>query len=352
VQRISIHIERLLLDNDCVVIPGFGGFVLHPCSAVYQSDVHKFCPPYKEIVFNPTLIHQDGLLPESYIQMYGMTFNQAQNALKKDVAALHNQIDKAGEIYLDKIGFLKKGDDGKVFFEPDSDSSFLGLRPYGLYAFHLPPVPRDTRDETTEVVMTQAKTKFDNVVYLPVNRALIRAVGVSVAAACLILFVSLPLKEVDRGSYSASIIPCERDIRNEYMPSFQIDTAQIAGMEIDVEKEVVVSNELIQPVVEGIIQPVVAEIPPVVQTEMQNQKIYYAIIGSFVAEKQANQFMQDIKMPELTNMGIVINDGRVRVFAGKFDNRKEAESYIQLLRANIKLKDTWLFVGNGSQIQK
>jgi len=50
-------------------------------------------------------------------------------------------------------------------------------------------------------------------------------------------------------------------------------------------------------------------------------------------------------MPELTNMGIVTNDGRFRVYAAKFDNRKEAQNYILRLRANEKLKDTWLFVG-------
>jgi len=88
-----------------------------------------------------------------------------------------------------------------------------------------------------------------------------------------------------------------------------------------------------------------AEVSSTVQTETQNQKTFYAIIGSFVTEKQANQYIQSIQIPELTNMGTVINDGRVRVYAEKFFDRKEAETYINLLRANVKLKDTWLYVG-------
>ena len=337
-QRISTHIERLLLTNDCVIIPEFGGFVLHSGMAVYESDRHRFCPPHKEIVFNPALIHQDGLLPESYIQMYGMTFNQAQIALKKDIKALYNQIDKEEEIHLEKIGVLKKNDDGNLFFEPELDSLFLGLKPYGLYPFHLPPVARYARKEKSKIVETQDTIKSQRVVYMPVNRALIRAIGVSVAAAVLFLFVSMPLKEVEHSSYLAGFIPCEMTSNNVYAPAFHADTMQLSKTEVDATEEIAVSNETTQPVVD-------ATPPPTAQAEMQNQRIYYAIIGSFVTERQANQFMQDIKMPELTNMGIVINDGRVRVFAGKFDNRKEAENYINRLRTNEKLKDTWLFVG-------
>ena len=336
--RISTHIERLLLTNDCVIIPKFGGFVLHSSPAVYESEKHRFCPPYKEIVFNPALIHQDGLLPESYIQMYGFTFNKAQIELKKDIKALNNLIDKAGEIHFENIGFVKKGDDGKLLFEPDRDSSFLGLKPYGLFPFHLPPVAKDARKETPEVIqMTQSKPKSGRVIYMPVNRALLRAIGVSVAAAVLILFVSIPIKKVDNTSNTAGFIPSGMVTKNKCLPILPTDTAQVSALEVDITKETPDSKE--------IIRPVVAETKPAIKTEEQNQKKYYAIIGSFVTEKQANQFIQDIKMPELTTMGIVINDGRVRVYAGKFDEKKDAESYIKLLRAKEKLKDTWLFIG-------
>ena len=339
VLRISTHIERLLLTNDCVIIPEFGGFVLHSGPAIYESGQHRFSPPHKEIVFNPALIHQDGLLPESYIQMYDMTFKQAQIALKNDIAALYNVINEEGAVHFEKIGSLKKGDDGQLFFEPDRNSSLLGLKPYGLYPFHLPPVTQYVRKEKPDNIEKQIKPKPRRVVSMPVSRALIRAVGVSVAAACLILFVSMPLQEVDRRSFTASMIPCEIASYNIYMSDIQADTISMPTVEVEITKETAIANKTTQ--------LVVAETQPatVITEPMQNQKIYYAIIGSFVTEKQANQYMQDIKMPELTNKGIVINDGRVRVFADKFDNRKEAESYIQHLRANAKLKDTWLYVG-------
>ena len=74
--RIITHIERLLLVHDCVIVPKFGGFVLQTVSAVCNGEEHLFSPQRKEIVFNITLQHNDGLLSESYMQMYGVNYRK------------------------------------------------------------------------------------------------------------------------------------------------------------------------------------------------------------------------------------------------------------------------------------
>ena len=75
--RIVTHIERLLLVHDCVIVPKFGGFVLQAVPAVQHMEEHTFRPLRKEIGFNMTLQHNDGLLPESYMQMYAVSYRQA-----------------------------------------------------------------------------------------------------------------------------------------------------------------------------------------------------------------------------------------------------------------------------------
>jgi hypothetical protein len=203
-QRIFTHIERLLLTNDCVIIPGFGGFVLHPCPAVYQPETHRFCPPGKGIVFNPTLKHYDRLIPESYMQMYGMSFEDANISLRKDIEELHQVIDKEGSVNFEKTGFLRKDNVGKLFFETERNSSFVALKPYGLFPFHLPPVAQNRqiiKTETSQVIKLEPKPK--RVVYLPVNRAMLRIVGVSAAAIALFLLVSTPVNDRESKSYKA-----------------------------------------------------------------------------------------------------------------------------------------------------
>ncbi len=45
------HIEILLLDNDCVIIPDFGGFMAHHVEARYDDGDHTFLPPTRTLGF-------------------------------------------------------------------------------------------------------------------------------------------------------------------------------------------------------------------------------------------------------------------------------------------------------------
>ncbi len=39
------HIEILLLSNDCVIVPDFGGFMAHHVDAYYDEEETIFLPP-------------------------------------------------------------------------------------------------------------------------------------------------------------------------------------------------------------------------------------------------------------------------------------------------------------------
>ena len=71
--------------SDCVIVPDFGGFVLRRRPALFTAEKNAFSPAHNEIVFNPALNHDDGLLTESYMQMYGMNFCEAQQTLRQDL---------------------------------------------------------------------------------------------------------------------------------------------------------------------------------------------------------------------------------------------------------------------------
>ena len=67
--ELSQHIEVLLLENDCVIVPGLGGFVAHYTPAI-QVEENVFLPPTRTIGFNPQLKLNDGLLVQSYMAVY------------------------------------------------------------------------------------------------------------------------------------------------------------------------------------------------------------------------------------------------------------------------------------------
>ncbi|UQT32822.1 hypothetical protein M5E82_14680 [Parabacteroides distasonis] len=112
--RIITHIERLLLTHDCVILPKFGGFVLQTLPATYQEEEHLFRPMRKEVMFNVTLQHTDGLLSESYMQTYGVDYRKAQLMLEEDIEALNVSLEQDKRITLGRIGTFSIGEEGQT----------------------------------------------------------------------------------------------------------------------------------------------------------------------------------------------------------------------------------------------
>lgn len=42
--ELAQHIEALLLENDCVIVPGLGGFVAHYTPAMRVAEENTFLP--------------------------------------------------------------------------------------------------------------------------------------------------------------------------------------------------------------------------------------------------------------------------------------------------------------------
>lgn len=43
--ELAKHIEVLLLENDCVIVPGLGGFIAHKRQAAYSIQKENSCRP-------------------------------------------------------------------------------------------------------------------------------------------------------------------------------------------------------------------------------------------------------------------------------------------------------------------
>jgi hypothetical protein len=338
--RVSVHIERLLPVNDCVIIPEFGGFVLQSHPAIYAAREHIFYPPRKEIVFNPVLRHNDGLLSESYMQSYGMEFKDAQLSLKKDVEELKAELEEKGFVSLGTIGSFRKEKEGGYLFQPGADSSAFvsNVNAYGLDTFHLPPFQTITVPQIKSVPPVRTGRKNGRVFYLPVHRAVVYAVGTATAIITLFLVMSVPVREVDRTAYTAGFT------LSEIMPESAMPAEQPAPFVLHPEEmpaptptpatapETTTSS---RPAPPQQLQP----------ASLQRQKSYYIIIGSFRTETQAEKFLTGISVSECKETGVVKHGEHVRVYAARYGNREDAETYLSQLRTNGKFKNAWLFVG-------
>ena len=80
------HIELLLLEHDCVIVPGFGGFIANHVEAQYSGEQEQlFLPPYRTIGFNQQLKVNDGLLLQSYMAAYDASYPAAYLQMEKDI---------------------------------------------------------------------------------------------------------------------------------------------------------------------------------------------------------------------------------------------------------------------------
>ena len=90
------HIEILLLNNDCVIVPELGGFMAHHIDARYDEEEDMFLPPLRTLGFNPQLNINDSLLAQSYVEAYDISYPEALRRIEDEVNELKQHLENEG----------------------------------------------------------------------------------------------------------------------------------------------------------------------------------------------------------------------------------------------------------------
>lgn len=327
--RLVTHIERLLLSHDCVIVPDLGGFVLQSVPAACEVGEHIFRPMRKDLLFNSTLKHQDGLLAESYMKAYRIDYSQAVERIGEDVEALRLRFNESGQVNLGTIGTFSRGNEGQYIFTPSADN-LLNVSAYGLPSFYLTPLSLLKKEqEDTFTGYTERGDDRKDAIYIRINRNVLRAASVVAAVVLLVLLISTPVKDVNSTTYTASFIPAGLSVEQPLTLSEAITPAVEAG---SLPAEAIAE-----------VAPVAA--PPVSKPDsLFTGKTYYAIIGSFPTVEDGMKFIRTIDKTRYPEVAYVKKGDKVRVYTDKFNNRKDAEVCINGLRETGKHKDAWLYI--------
>ena len=138
------HIEILLLSNDCVIVPGLGGFMAHHVDARYDETDGTFLPPLRTLGFNPRLTMNDSLLVQSYIEAYDISYPEALRRIEAEVAEIRQHLESKREYELNDIGILRLNQEGNLEFEP-CEAGILTPYLYGLSSFEMSPLVVETK---------------------------------------------------------------------------------------------------------------------------------------------------------------------------------------------------------------
>ena len=125
-------IIELLHNNDCVIVPGFGAFVLKTKAASIKGN--EFVPPSKNVSFNSMLKENDGLLVKYISEIKKISYKKALIELEDEVNALNKKLSKDLLLEIPSLGIFELNNENTLYFNPDLsvnyDNSSFGLKSF------------------------------------------------------------------------------------------------------------------------------------------------------------------------------------------------------------------------------
>lgn len=372
--ELAQHIEALLLENDCVIVPDLGGFVAHYTPAMRVEKENLFLPPTRIIGFNPQLRMNDGLLVQSYMAVYGTSFSDATKIVEKEVGRLSAMLHEEGKADLPNVGELHYSIHNSYDFTPyDHKITTPGL--YGLDSFEMKELPalapyaeKRAIPPTVSTVAEGRKRRLE----ININRTYLTNAVAMIAVIALFFFLSTPIEntEVVEGNY-AQMLPEElfEKIEKQSLAitpivvrrnvekvgkTGKVKTAQhrkqpttaaapqtkkktVAPVAV---KEVKVSQTTAAKAVET--KAADTKAAGIKSTEAKPTAPYHIIVASMGTEKDAKSMAEQLVGKGFIGAKAIIGDGKMRVSIRSCATETEAYQALDKIRQNETYKNAWV----------
>lgn len=181
---ITAFIRELLLNHDCVIVPGFGGFIGNYTPARIDKGTSTFYPPVKQISFNRNLNNNDGLLIGRISEHAKINYGDSRTLVEEFVSSLKRKLEKGEKVVFEKIGTFSTNHEGTIQFEPDTTVN------YHLYSWGLEPFtfsPLEAYDVRSRITRHIDKAPAGN----PAMRKILWRAAVILPVVALVAAVSL-----------------------------------------------------------------------------------------------------------------------------------------------------------------
>ncbi|KAF0197334.1 MAG: cell division protein [Bacteroidetes bacterium] len=140
------YISKLLFEHDCVIVPGFGGFIANYTPAGIHPVHHTFSPPSRNLAFNSILSNNDGLLADAIKNDLKITFTDATNLISAEVGQMMQKLENREKVSLAHIGVLTYNREKNIQFTPDHSFNY-NPDSFGLTTFSSPAIKREALHE-------------------------------------------------------------------------------------------------------------------------------------------------------------------------------------------------------------
>lgn len=344
--ELNRHIEILLLSNECVIVPDFGGFMAHQVSARYDADDHSFLPPFRTLGFNPQLRMNDSVLVQSYVEAYDISYPEALRRVNEEVEELKQRLNEDGTYTMSNLGTLTVNQEGNYEFAP-FEAGILSPDYYGLSSFYFKRLRDDksleepkkekatllsiaknmVEDERTEEVEIQEQEEDNDTLHIKMSW--VRNAVAAAAAIIAFFLLSTPVVNSDLGTRTMSQL--QNNIIYKLMPK---DSNVIPAEPIeDTLKAAPVKTETVQKSAEIKETPKVSPI----------KTTYYVIVASQVKKSNAEQFVESLQKKGFSQAEVFVHNKIVRVAVGQYETEAEAYRFANKLHQKEGFEEAWVY---------
>ncbi|GAB3832739.1 HU domain-containing protein [Hymenobacter jeollabukensis] len=123
--QLTDHIQHLLRDHDCVIIPDFGGLIADYEPARLHPVRHTLAPPAKRVAFNQALTRNDGLLVDTVSRRLSLTPGMARQQVRDAVQRMQQELDEQQRTELPGIGIFRQAPGRGLDFEYTGHQNLL-----------------------------------------------------------------------------------------------------------------------------------------------------------------------------------------------------------------------------------
>ena len=286
------HIEYLMLSNDCVVVPGFGAFIAQHTSSHNCAQNSTFTSPKRNISFNASINHNDGLLANSITKKASIPYAEALKQIEKSTTICRQALSDGSEVPFGRLGFFISNAEGHIEFIPFhhelANDDFFGLQ-----SFSFPTLAERNAQVATEETLSETYSEPEINIGRRnwFNHKAVQIAASIVMLVCLTFALSTPII-VDKPTHQLATL----NVPTPTMPKHKVVKAE----EISQQKQVKAVSE---------------------KKETNSNGRYAIIICSLKKQSQVAQYFQENK--DINPANVTKKNGYYMIYFNRGDNYQE-----------------------------
>ncbi|HSM49483.1 MAG TPA: SPOR domain-containing protein [Draconibacterium sp.] len=157
--KLAKYIHDLLLENETVIIPGFGAFIsTYKPAEIVDNEIK---PPSKEVSFSNRIKNNDGILISAIARKAKISQPNALKRIERERENILYQLDKGEKVIVENLGVLFYDEKNEISFTPFQKDNLL-LDSFGFQPVSMDDIIEEAIEPESVEVFAEQLTEQEN----------------------------------------------------------------------------------------------------------------------------------------------------------------------------------------------